>query len=400
MKRFFTYALCFINLSLLAQRNFIAGSVSLPSGVSVKGVVDYREWKINPKYILFKNISGKMFKYTAKDILEFRVDDNDEIYRRGYIKADTVFLLTLVRGDMNLYSFRDKNDELHYFIQKENQRLVELIRSSKARPQMYSVNVSQIHTYQLKEYSEEYKTQLRALMSDYPALSTEIDDLILDYNSILNLVKKYNHKKGELTYVKPKDKNSYAIFAFGGVAQSNHIIYERYVGAVNKTSITSFSPTMGLGFEWNILRTNKKGFVGIETAYQRNEATYTTESRGNTNSYIIDIEGLRYSLYLKYILYKGAGVQPYAKAGVNATTYFTRSLVSNIEVNSKRYTHLDNLTKVEKSLFAAMGIKAHSFYFETRFEPGADLNKQAGQDLFNHRLSLLAGFSWSFGKKK
>jgi hypothetical protein len=400
MKLLFTYAFCLLNLSLFAQRNFIAGSVSLPNGQSVKGVVDYREWKINPSFILFKNLSGRMFKYTPKDILEFRVDENDEVYRKGFFRSDTVFLLSLVSGDMNLYSFRDKDDELHYFIKKENQRMVELIRSSRTRLHGYSANMNQTHTYQLKEYSDEYKQQLRALMSDYPALDTEINNLILNYNSILDLVKKYNQKKGELSYVKPKDKNSYSILTFGGFAQSNHIIFERYFGTVNKTSLTSFSPTVGLGFEWNILRTNKKGFVGIETAYQRNRVSYTTESRGSTNSFMIDIEGLRYSIYLKYILYKGAGVQPYAKAGVNATTYFTRSLVSNIEVNSKRYTNLNNLSKVEKSVFAALGVKARSFYFEARFEPGADINQQAGQDLYNHRLSLLAGFSWSFGKKK
>ena len=239
MKILFTYAFCFITLTLFAQRNFIAGSVSLPSGQSVKGVVDYREWKINPSFILFKNLPGRMFKYTPKDILEFRVDENDEVYRRGFFKSDTVFLLTLVSGDMNLYSFRDKDDELHYFIQKENQRMVELIRSSRTRIHGYSANMNQTHTYQLKEYSDEYKQQLRASMSDYPALDTEINDLILDYNSILNLVKKYNQMKGELSYVKPKDKNSYAIFAFGGIAQSNHIIFERYFGTVNKTSLTS-----------------------------------------------------------------------------------------------------------------------------------------------------------------
>ncbi len=422
MKQLVTLASLFISISTFSQSNFVVGSISKLNGQSLKGLIDYREWDINPRSIQFKDLSQHIVEYKCADLLEFRIDEKNEIYKRANVSVnyeippvyqtaqkidyhlkltrDTVFLLKLADGIINLYYLKDDKSSQHFFIQKNNGRIEELIQRTIFVGNTSELNSTTSSHYYQSVYFDDYKKQLEELMSDYPPIEQEVRNLILNYSSTLDLVKKYNAFKRQLTYVKPKDKGTSAIYAFSGLAQSFFVADDYFYNNLDRVTTNSTSATIGVGFEWSIIRSNKKLFVGIETAYQQNKVAYSAEIRHVKNDYNIDVRGFRYNAYLKYILYKGAIVQPYMKGGIYLASYFKRSSLSTDEITRPVSTNPNNLLKSEQFVFAALGFKMRSFFVETRYEVGTDINKITGQNLKIHRLSLLGGYSFQFGKEK
>ena len=76
-------------------------------------------------------------EYLPADINGYRYTDNKMYISKLLIKdneilnAKRVFLEYLVKGTMNLYYYRDKNKDEHYYVEKENIALKELIEEKK-----------------------------------------------------------------------------------------------------------------------------------------------------------------------------------------------------------------------------------------------------------------------------
>ncbi len=418
MKKILTLILCFASISLFAQLNYVKGIITR-DGRTFTARIDYREWRVNPTKIRVKSFMDHLLEYNPHHISGFTIVDRKETYVSADVKVnyelpiaekyitekvqnrlkltkDRVFLLTLARGALNLYGLVDKDNVQHYFIQRDNSGANELIRQAFYRGHSASTSGSQTDGYTNIVYSDDFKTQLIELMSDFPNIKNEVKDLFFEDGSVPKLVERYNQAHNQSEFVVPEVKNTLAVHAFAGGALTVHHFEDFYSGHIDKTLTNAYSPTIGLGIESSFSRSNKKFFGGFETSFQQNKAAFTTVSKAISNNRNVDIKGLRYSAYLKYIVFKGKTVQPYIKGGFNAATYFTNNITSSLEDPTKPLNN--NIKKSELFAFGSIGLQARRFFFETRFEPGTDINNNAGQNLKLHRVSAVLGYSWTIFK--
>ncbi|NOR87515.1 MAG: hypothetical protein GQ527_07900, partial [Bacteroidales bacterium] len=110
-----------------SQENYLEGHFINNEGDSISGLIDYRNWGINPVFFKFKTSPNeKAKKYTVSEILQFTVAD--EVYIKAIVDMetsarethllnykpklklvrDTVFLQTIIKGEKSLYYHKDK----------------------------------------------------------------------------------------------------------------------------------------------------------------------------------------------------------------------------------------------------------------------------------------------------
>lgn len=151
-----------------------------------------------------------------------RFESAAEFDPRLKLDCDTVFLLVLVKGRINLFFLSDEQNKQHYFIQKGIGRIEELIYRKvliKEPTPTGAMNANGVVTAVISPYQmvvfEDFKKQLMKAMMDCTAVEQEINRLLYA-NSIVNVVKKYNACVGELTYTKPKDRAKHTFYVCTG----------------------------------------------------------------------------------------------------------------------------------------------------------------------------------------
>ncbi|MFL5773276.1 MAG: hypothetical protein ACJ75F_08970 [Flavisolibacter sp.] len=137
-----------INPAIHAQKNFIAGQIILENGDTLKGLINYRNWEINPRSVTFKSQPGsqeqtflpvqlKSFEVyqqdqyvsaiVMKDMNRVEINSNVNtapLENSGMVK-DTVFLRLLSGGkNIHLYELVDK--KTHFYIRPVNGNFEEL----------------------------------------------------------------------------------------------------------------------------------------------------------------------------------------------------------------------------------------------------------------------------------
>ncbi len=149
-KRFlFLISILFVTFLGKAQQNYVPGEITKLNGEVVSGLIDYQEWKINPININFKTTNTSVIKtYSVKDLESFMIAGKKELYQKAvmginaekaneddfveyeslkeaYLYAkdkvhiDSVFLLALIRGDLNLYSLYDKEKAALFYSKRQ-----------------------------------------------------------------------------------------------------------------------------------------------------------------------------------------------------------------------------------------------------------------------------------------
>lgn len=407
------------------QENFVAGVITQMDGKVLVGKIDYREWTVNPRKIRFQTQDGHLYTFGCADIREFIIQEKGEVYQRAEVRMkdeepprfyrvedidpvlklrrDTVFLLTLVRGKLNLFFLTDEKNRPHYFIQKDLGNLEELIRREViiARSQVNGSNLENIPGAVIEEslIIEEYKKQLETAVSD--AFCGDLHVRNLHYShALMDFVKKYNDCVGLSTYVKPRDRGKVAFFIQGGPSWS-FFTHKDLFHPVRTHLGTSFFPALGFGFDFGIPRTRDKLSLSLETNYHQSgfRGPYQPLSGppGNRNvAYQVDLGGARFNSLLKYAFFTGK-IQPYLKGGIGLAAYFNHQYtrVEALEQTTEVVTLTSEpLLASEVYAVGAAGLHTGRFFAEIRYETGNDLHRFTGSDLKMTRLSLQAGYSW------
>lgn len=188
----------FFLTDVIAQENYLKASLITQSGLEKSGWIDYRNWQTNPQKISFKEtLEGDKIEYKAKDIQEFSVDGVN--YKSGIVEIeqsnrriealdaskelkisiDTVFLETLIGGVVELYSYKDKNTPVNYYIKDD--KGYTLLQYKKYMNDM---------TRRVREYKG-YVNQLLIYLNECPSIYSEINNLTYSNASLKNLYKKY-----------------------------------------------------------------------------------------------------------------------------------------------------------------------------------------------------------------
>ncbi|MFN7117398.1 MAG: hypothetical protein ACK4TA_11405 [Saprospiraceae bacterium] len=444
MNQIFTICLILVSFTLEAQKNFVEGSITTLQGETINGKIDYREWVKTPREIRFQRSTtpGKIETFTYYDIAGFKIQHNKEEYIRTIVginkepiesdkllefetteanipqvqlDIDTVFLLILVKGRVNLYFLEDPDGKQHYFIQKGNGAIEPLIfrrvilRNPNSQTDLlntnnrvYGVTGMQSANYQEINYYN-YREQLFKAMPDCLEINFDISRSLYSY-SLTKLVKRYNECVNELTYIKAKDRASTNFYFYTGVNQPFIKIKDAYNNPPNALS-TAPGISVGTGLEIGIIRSNNRLSIALEANYARSSSqtaqNFTPiDGQAQTLDYDIDLWGLRFNALLKYVLYKGK-IMPYVKGGVGKSSYSTARFVRTETLQTAPFTS----TITERALITSelhgiigLGVKVNNFFLESRFESGNDINSVTGEDLEMTRLSVLAGYALPLNK--
>ncbi len=108
---------------LHSQTDFRPGYIIKNSGDTLYGEIDYRGDLLMGKICKFK-LREDIFEYTPDSIAAYRFIDS-KYYITREVNGLNVFLEYLVKGEVNIYFYRDNTGD-HYYLDKENVKLTEI----------------------------------------------------------------------------------------------------------------------------------------------------------------------------------------------------------------------------------------------------------------------------------
>ena len=423
MQSLFAAVFCFCTYFAFAQSNYVAGSITQKDGTIVSGQIDYREWITTPRQIRFRaSPESAAITYGCHDLAAFSITFKNEIYESAIVDVnnepveisrlrefyendtishqvaldrDTVFLLVLAKGRLNLFTLHDSQSKIHYFIQKDGGSVEELIY----RRMKILVPAPGGSTQLIPRIGEinDYKNQLNLATLECPALQNRIQKTFYSYG-ILRVVEEYNQCIGQSAYVRPKDKAAHSFYAFAG-GSSAFVSFNDYYHLKSLSLTTPLAYQIGAGFDFGLNRTNNRMSVSLEANYMNTRIDFSSTlnqldgSSGNLD-YKISLKSIRFNALAKYVVYNGKW-QPYVKAGVGLSSYFDTAYTRTLSNGSTSPTVTKRkLDQSEIFLTGILGLRFHRFFVEGRFDAGTDINKVEKEDLKMNRLSIVAGCSF------
>lgn len=398
-------------VSISAQKNFLAGEITKNDGTIVVGQIDYKEWKINPIDITFKNSdSGKEQIFGLKDLLGFSITDKKEFYKKAVVAintdyvneynlqeyqslkdayaysnskiiTDSVFLLTLVKGHSSLYFLLDDKRKKHFFIQKQNDSIKELdyhlfLISTDGTKNIYK--------------TKDFVLQIQSLFNDCPTFQIDVESIKYTEKDLTKAVQSYNSCKGGNFYIKKADKTTNQFYVFGGANYPVTTISDYKV--IMLSGGGTLSSVFGLGSDFGISRNREKWGVGIEIYDQQLTSNVSYAGDNGPTNYNLDINYLRFNAHFRYLLLSGK-INPYLKFGFGlALSLKTATTVTETNIYNRPVLQDIQYRNTEKFIFTAIGIKMNKFYVEGRYEIGENINPFIYNRASTNYLGLCVGY--------
>lgn len=384
MKQIFLSLLVLCTLVARAQKNYVPAIVISQQNDSLRGFVDYRNWRISPEQISFKqDLSAREQQFKASDISGFLILPENELYlsrqlqldvtlqtidqllssnERVY-KNDTVFLLSIVKGVYNLYVFTDKHDQSHYVYDMAGQpaRELRLIKS------MASDNASAIVTSNL------YQQELAFLFNDCPAVAQKARRVRYTENELRNLFVAYNQCKdpSEKIVAKAKEKSGIRWGLMLGVGNNSyHFSGEHFLASGAYKSSTS--PLPGLFLNVPLSRNRQQYWFGLEAFYKKVDASGTFETWNIIRSYQEQVN-LKFSyaqlnLVFRYV-YPAGTLRPFANFGGGYAFMLSEGSNERYPIDRKQDAKvaIDGPRKYEVSIMGGAGLQYKRLQLEARY---------------------------------
>ena len=409
---FFLFSAC-----VYAQENFMPGFVIMPTGDTLKGLIDNQNWRINPEFIRFKqreaavvvsyypsdikafailkeeyyeSISA-MFDYVSRDVKDIGLQDRQNLIQ------DNVFAMVVYQSELSLLRSVDKkNDELHFIIRKKGAAPEALayrrfLTEVNGKSSIREVNV--------------YKSQLSAAISNgCPSLSGTISGLNYNEKSLLAFVKAYNECVGAMAaYEKKVEKLKIQAGVVAGMS-FNQLGFSGNSGAFpdleNGDFKSSFQPVGGIWLDLIFPRNRKKWSLYNElaiTSYKTSDEYERTQGDQLSYYYENDI----FFSYLK--LFNALRYRVIQQE--NGSIFFQLGMGNGalIKKDNKKVTVTTNLsgpyTEVggvmplirtyEQSIIAGGGYSNKYGNIELRFERGNGFSKFPALGAHTNWLHLL-----------
>jgi hypothetical protein len=171
-------------LGVFAKRDFRPGFIISKNGDTLRGFILYKSVNASNICSFRQELKGPVTEYTPMDILAYRFDDGRYYIPKEITLEDVrkwVFVEFLIKGKANIYFMKDRND--HYFIEKDDGRIVELTEKEKIITEKDGKTFVK---------PEQYSGKLKSVLSDCPDIYTEIDRMNLNHSSLIRLAKDYH----------------------------------------------------------------------------------------------------------------------------------------------------------------------------------------------------------------
>ncbi|PSR52882.1 hypothetical protein AHMF7605_04750 [Adhaeribacter arboris] len=389
-----TFLLLVTNFNTFAQKNFTPGYLISSSQDTIAGLIDNKEWDRNPSYIDFKSNSESTIQhYTIQQLNGFGFVNGD-VYRKAVVKidktpvrfeellnnskptivSDTVFLLEQVKGSLSLYHLLDEKDKSHFFIQKDEGLIDELIQRNF---------VFYKNSQPLFGTSEQYKDQLKySYLHDFSDLYSQITKTSYTKAALTSLIQKANTRLNpEITKtIKIISKHESKFGLVVGVNLTHYQFISEGYEYLTKTHFTwQKNPMIGFSHQIILPRNRKKYAIYNELAWKRNftQGQFDIKDATYSSTGIITIKanylGLTSMLRYSWMNQKCQPFMNVGLAGNYATSVTTRVQASEQDRTNEQTTDkfiLEHPGKFEGGIVVGGGVKVKQTTAEIRLEKG------------------------------
>lgn len=310
-------------ISLKAQKEFMSGYIVNNTGDTIRGQIDNQKWATSPLKITFKNNNHEV-KYELKDIQSFVINDQVTYVRKAItlditphqfgslldsydriVVDTTLFLKQLVKGRLNLYYLQDNNQKKHFFVEKLNEPIKELIDH-------HFLKTINNNTYNV--HHDIYNNQLYELCEDCSDNSGKVFKYLYRDADLIPLVIKYNIYFGDNkpVEVSKKEKFKTTLYAQASIGTFGYSI-DNSANQFNKAGLTAGS--LGLAGLFEIPSKRNKFGIKVDLLYnfyQEDVKLFNGYQIPTNTSYLGAYIGPQYSFYKnvpkKVDVYLNAGV--------------------------------------------------------------------------------------------
>lgn len=296
------------HLTIKAQKEFVSGYVINNTGDTINGQIDNQKWVYSPLKITFKKDEQEI-SYELSDIQGFAIN-NEVTYVRKKISLDitphnsrellestdrvlidtTLLLKQLVKGRLSLYYLRDKTNKTHFFTEKFNTSIQELVDH-------HFLKIVNSHTYIM--HSDLYNEQLQNLCEDCSNYSGLTFKYRYQESALTPLILKYNLFFGDNKALEVSKKEKFKSTFFLRAALGTYSSKVTTFSTDEKQSGLK-SASLGVGSLFELPSKRRRLGLRLDLLYNYYEADpklrSTYEVPRNT-SYLAVYVGPQYSIY-------------------------------------------------------------------------------------------------------
>ncbi len=379
----------FISFHCFSQSNFSDAVLYKNNGDSVKGQIDYRNWKLNPGVILFSQNGGTTEEYKANDLKGFFVMTSQEYYLSEEVEIDQragdpvtvmranaldvnsirqrVFLLQLVHTPTyGLYLYEIKKRD-HFYYRQGNETPVELIHH-------YLYNAST----QVVNENNFYRQQLAALFNNCNSKEAISERSRYRRKDLQGAFLKFIECSvpAEKVEVKKKDPLSVNFGLLIGLSK-NSFSFEGENTLLQDDGYTSSTSLLAGGMiDIGLSRNFQRWHIVNELMY-KSYKTGSTYSRPYGSIYTADYDVKLYFSYiqlnsmLRYIFTPLSPIKPFITAGVG-NAFMIAENENNMHIDfsfgdEKDQPAIDGPRKYEVSFQGGAGLIWNNLQAEFRF---------------------------------
>ncbi|MDR3715072.1 MAG: outer membrane beta-barrel protein [Puia sp.] len=382
MKFFLTLTFSlFSSLLLFSQERRQRGFVITNEGDTLKGWINYGNWKINPSRIVYRSDSGSTAatQYAVSEIRYFEITGADA-YRSALVTRDmrsvnpleitaqakdttltaAVFLRVLVSGKkLTLYEFTDFKN--HYFIQRGTDSVEELLYKLYANADESIISEWNNYRDQLREYAGEGHSS---------SLDKEIEYAKYDETKLVKIVSELNGRNNLAVYggsgAKSWKKPQFFVSA-GAALSTISFTGDNGVSEVGMNYKQFISPLLSIGVDLLTSR-NFNDFtfrleIGLsQKNYEGDRQTKDFYGNPTSQKYSLKQSSISPSLSGMYNFRRTKKTRYFAGAGMsfNFSSYSTNRFVQTIHTTPEQISIADGQIGFEKfwpSVFLRAGAR-------------------------------------------
>ncbi len=412
----FTFLIC--QLNLFAQKNLKPGYIIVNSGDTVKGFIEYTFFQKNPNRIyFFRSDKDKPTRYSPLQIKGFGVQgevyeaaivnvdkspfDINELNNNQELKmqTDTTFIREIFKSPKSLYSYRDNDGRVSFFIKKNNR--IEWLTYKLYLKELENGNI-------IVARNNEFQDQLNEYLSDCNSITKLISTTTYATSDLERLFKSYYECKS--LPVEMKSLREKFVFEFGailGVSVTSlefngitdnyqHLIESKYPSSQNLNAGIFFNlyfPGMKRLTLYNeLLYTSYKtdyNYVEDYFSVNDNSSIYTSFAF----NYLQLNTMLRYKIpFGKFSFFANAGISngmaiKSQNKSVRQTTFYSSNTVTEGEA-------IEDLRKYEQGLLLGIGGKVSKVSLEARMAFGNGISPFIFIKSPTQRIIFLASFTF------
>lgn len=399
----------FFHLNLFGQNNFVPGEITLSKGDSKKGYIDFRDWKVNPELIQFKNdLNGSSVTYKPEELETFKVNGYTYVSTRTTIptlqsfkeefKSDhqtevkSVFLRVIIRDSKELYEYSYSNGKNVYLI--GSNKNFELL--------VYKKYFRKINGEIIATENNKYLGQLILYLNDCDDVNTQLKRSSYGSKSLIKLFESYYDCKGEKFKIespisKPKNR-----FGIQTGATLTKIISDKSEGNQEFDNSTDF--TVGLYYEYVIPKNRGQWSIMNEVTFSRYE-TFNYYESSNTNFDFNFSRSIGFSLInINHMIRKSIPIGKlsiFLNGGIsnswniheitNSTTRESIFKLNDISTITESPT-FNELKKYQFGVILGVGVKKEKISIDIRHVINADRSKNSSTSFRTNVMAVILAY--------